>query len=210
MRFLLHGRVRLAALLVVAAGLAAGGIAYASIPDSNGVIQGCYAKSRGQLRVIDTDKGQTCTANENPLNWNQTGPLGPPGPPGPPGPTGPLNRQVTTLTGDPGPIGIDTPFGTIELKCGSAVAWYYFARFGNSGGGQTVGVFDQTNGGAPSYYTIDKGFTGTVYQPGNPFHTTWEMTDNANNTLQVDVWSHRTGVLSCQYITDWTYAQAPS
>ena len=35
------------ALLVTA------GIAYASIPDSSGVIHGCFGKSGGDLRVID-------------------------------------------------------------------------------------------------------------------------------------------------------------
>ena len=56
-------------LLAVAIGLAVAGVAYASIPDSSGVIHGCYQKNNGQLRVIDTDKGQTCNASENQLTW---------------------------------------------------------------------------------------------------------------------------------------------
>ena len=40
-------------MIGVVAGLAlAGGVAYATIPDANGVIHGCYKKS-GDLRVID-------------------------------------------------------------------------------------------------------------------------------------------------------------
>jgi hypothetical protein len=71
MKFLTSGRVRLAVLGVVVLGLTAGGIAYASIPGSNGVIHGCYQKLNGQLRVIDPGTGGTCTVSENPLDWNQ-------------------------------------------------------------------------------------------------------------------------------------------
>jgi hypothetical protein len=61
--------------LVVGVGVAVGGIAYASIPDSDGLIHGCYNKTNGALRVIDTS-GKGCSAAEKPLNWNQTGPTG--------------------------------------------------------------------------------------------------------------------------------------
>jgi hypothetical protein len=74
-------------LIAPAAALAVGGgLAYATIPDSNDVIHGCYAKNNGALRVIDT--GQACTSKETALDWNQTGPIGPQGPAGPPGPPG--------------------------------------------------------------------------------------------------------------------------
>ena len=57
------------------------GIVYASIPDSNGLIHGCYAKKGGGLRVIDSGTGQNCnTKQEAPVNWNRSGPPGPPGP----------------------------------------------------------------------------------------------------------------------------------
>src|SRR6266496_1318798 len=61
----------------VAIALVVGGIAYASIPDSSGVIHGCLKD--GKLRIIDTDQGQSCVASEQALNWNQTGPQGPAG-----------------------------------------------------------------------------------------------------------------------------------
>ena len=79
-------RPALVAVVIVAALLVAGGIAYATIPDASGVIHGCYKKDQGTLRVIDTDKAQACSNSEVPLNWSQTGP---PGQQGPPGPTGP-------------------------------------------------------------------------------------------------------------------------
>jgi hypothetical protein len=86
--------VLLAFVLVLAT---AGGIAYATIPDSDGVIHGCYARNNGALRVIDT--GQACTTKETGLNWNQTGPAGPQGPAGPAGVTTAYFRE--SLTGRP-------------------------------------------------------------------------------------------------------------
>ena len=66
---------------LVAAGVALGaGIAYASIPDSNGVIHGCYANKDGSLRVIDTGSGDACDSKkETALDWSQKGPTGPSG-----------------------------------------------------------------------------------------------------------------------------------
>ena len=86
------------ALLVV------GGIAYATVPDASGIIHGCYLKGLGTLRVIDTDKAQTCSKLEVPLNWSQTGPQGPQGLTGSQGPQGPAGSQ-----GPQGPAG---PSGT--------------------------------------------------------------------------------------------------
>jgi hypothetical protein len=79
----LRGRRKLAVVSGIAMlGLAAAGIAYATIPDSGGVIHGCYDTKTGALRVIDAG---SCAGKEGALNWNQTGPQGPPGPTGPAG-----------------------------------------------------------------------------------------------------------------------------
>jgi hypothetical protein len=67
----------------------AGGVAYATIPDSGGVIHGCYLKSIGSLRVIDPSAGQRCAGVEKAIQWNQTGPKGLQGPPGANGAAGP-------------------------------------------------------------------------------------------------------------------------
>ena len=75
------------ALTIVGALLVVGGIAYATIPDGGGVIHACYQKNQGALRVIDTDKAQTCASSESPLIWSQTGQQGQQGPPGPTGPS---------------------------------------------------------------------------------------------------------------------------
>ena len=85
----------------------AAGVAYGSIPDSGGVIRGCYLKKLGVLRVIDPAKEQ-CTQYETAIQWSQTGPKGPAGPTGPQGPQGPLG-----LKGDKGDQGAQGPQGAI-------------------------------------------------------------------------------------------------
>ena len=82
------------ALAIAAALLVAGGIAYATIPDSSGVIHACYKvdpkgnlDSNATLRVIDPSAAKpdsaACKNNEQALDWNQQGVQGPPGPTGP-------------------------------------------------------------------------------------------------------------------------------
>ena len=68
-------RVRRWALAVAAAAalMAAGGLAYAAIPDAGGVIHSCYTKSSGAWRVIDTGLGQTCKSNEAALDLYSKG-----------------------------------------------------------------------------------------------------------------------------------------
>ncbi len=67
----------LATAAAVVAALAVTGIAYATIPDSAGVIHACYANKDGSLRVIDTGSGGVCDAKkETPLDWNRVGPTG--------------------------------------------------------------------------------------------------------------------------------------
>ena len=68
-----------AATAVVLAGSA---LALGSIPDSAGVIHGCYGPN-GSLRVVDTEAGKHCTKSETALDWNQVGPIGATGPAGP-------------------------------------------------------------------------------------------------------------------------------
>jgi hypothetical protein len=77
-------------LIVVALVLSVNGIASAVIPDSSGVINGCYVPSTGELRVADTQDGTppVCSTRETALTWNQTGPAGPQGAPGAQGPAG--------------------------------------------------------------------------------------------------------------------------
>jgi hypothetical protein len=63
------------ALVGVVIGL--GGVAFATTTDSSGTIHGCYNKSNGNLRVVES--AADCRSNETALPWNQQGPPGPPG-----------------------------------------------------------------------------------------------------------------------------------
>lgn len=94
---------------VTALVLGLGGAAYAAIPDGTGVIHGCYQKSTGKLRVIDTDQDQTCHPSEVSLSWSQTGPQGPQGATGPQGPAGPVGPAGPA--GPVGPAGATGPVG---------------------------------------------------------------------------------------------------
>jgi hypothetical protein len=107
----------------VLAALAAAGIAYATIPDANGVYTACKLNLTGTIRLIDpslptTSLLQHCTSLETQIGWNQQGQPGPAGPAGPQGakgdagptgsagPAGPAGPQGPK--GDPGPAGTGT------------------------------------------------------------------------------------------------------
>jgi hypothetical protein len=97
-------RARLVVAFLAGAGLF--GIATAvdaSIPDSNGLIHGCYSKTTGALRVIDTAKNQKCGTAELALSWNQRGPKGMRGASGATGITG--MQGPTGTRGSTGPTG---------------------------------------------------------------------------------------------------------
>ena len=109
---------------VLTAIVVGGGVAYA-IPDQNGVIHGCYKTGDGKLRVVDTDKGESCLQSETSIDWGQTGPQGATGPQGPTGLQGLQGNQ-----GDTGPQG---PAATGLTIIGGAADNYGF--------GTTIGLF---------------------------------------------------------------------
>lgn len=69
--------------LLMVGGVWAVRVAYATIPDTGGVIHACYDSGNRMLRVIDTEVGEACRSKEMALSWNQTGPQGSEGPRGP-------------------------------------------------------------------------------------------------------------------------------
>jgi hypothetical protein len=107
------GRGRRAAVIAIAGLMVTAGIVSATIP-SNNVIDACYSKSGGALRVIDGTVTK-CAKNETGLAWNVQGPkgdqgeVGPQGPAGPQGPQGPAGPEGPTGPkgdkGDQGPAG---------------------------------------------------------------------------------------------------------
>jgi hypothetical protein len=100
--------------LAVAGAIALGavafsGLAWAGIPDANGVVHTCYSKATGTWRPIDVDKGEKCKSGEVSLDLNQKGQTGATGPTGPTGPTGATGS--TGATGPAGPTGSTGPAG---------------------------------------------------------------------------------------------------
>jgi hypothetical protein len=122
-----HIRARWLALGAVVLIAVAGGVAYAAIPDSHGVIHACYSKKLGVLRVIDSEAGKTCLPGEKALTWNQKGEQGPAGPQGEPGPQGPAGQAG----------GSD-----VQVMQGS-----FAVAFGATGGGQTFPLTEITISG---------------------------------------------------------------
>ena len=85
------GRGRRATAAALMAAITVAGIASATIPNG-GVINGCYTRSGGSLRVIDASVTK-CGKSETSLSWNVEGPAGPQGEQGPIGPTGPAGAN---------------------------------------------------------------------------------------------------------------------
>lgn len=59
--------------IVAVALVATGGLAYAAIPDTGGVVHSCYTRSTGAWRVIDPGASQACRAKESPLDLYSKG-----------------------------------------------------------------------------------------------------------------------------------------
>lgn len=109
--------IGLAAGFVIAAG---GAFAASSVIGSGGVIDGCYKKQTGQLRVVAA--AADCDPSEAPLSWNQDGPAGPPGPKGETGERGPSDLFHNDWNVDPielEPHGGLTTIRTLSLPAGS-------------------------------------------------------------------------------------------
>jgi hypothetical protein len=132
-----HARRNLVAYvaLVVALG-AAGGVAYSSIPDPQGVIHGCYSNTDGTLRVIDS-AGDVCRGVETALDWNQQGQPGPTGHTGLPGPPG---VALTYAKSASGPVALPAP-GQLKTIATLTVPGGSYAVFAKAMGGLKVPTF---------------------------------------------------------------------
>lgn len=104
------GQTRRAALLAVGVAIGSAGVVSATIPTNN-VIDACYTKSGGALRVIDPATTK-CGKSETTLAWNVRGPQGETGATGAAGAPGPVGPQGPTgATGPAGPAGPAGPTG---------------------------------------------------------------------------------------------------
>lgn len=70
-------RAYIVAVTIIACASIAIGMALASIPDSSGVIHGCY-QSSGHVRIID-DSVTSCKNNETAISWQAGDTAGPVG-----------------------------------------------------------------------------------------------------------------------------------
>jgi hypothetical protein len=144
-------------VLVVLGALVAVGVAFATIPDSGGVIHACYSDSNGALRLVD---GATCKSHETALSWNTQGVPGPVGPQGPAGPKGDTGATGPAgPTGPKGDTGATGPAGPAGPPGPSTALWASTVNF--SGGaccftlhGTATSV---TYGGSPGQYTVTFG-----------------------------------------------------
>jgi type VI protein secretion system component Hcp len=93
-----------ATAVLIAVGALSGG-ASAGAATTPTVINACYSKLLGVLRVV-TPPLSNCLFTESPLSWNTVGPAGPAGPQGSLGPVGPKGPQgATGPQGNTGPQG---------------------------------------------------------------------------------------------------------
>ena len=120
MNSLSGSRAGWAALGAIVGAFAVGGIAWADIPDS-GVIHACSIKLNGQLRVIDTSKGQACGPSESALSWNQAGPKGATGATGATGPSDGFATGFGDFISQPLDDNGSTTFVSFSLPVGSYV-----------------------------------------------------------------------------------------
>ena len=114
--------VAVVAIAIASALVVVGGVAYATIPDSNSVIHSCYATKDGSLRVIDAGAGQSCNPKESPLDWNSQGPKGDQGSAGISG----LEQATKSASIPPGGwlVNVDCPTGKLAISGGwSAVTF---------------------------------------------------------------------------------------
>ncbi|HJS94996.1 MAG TPA: hypothetical protein VJ741_12090 [Solirubrobacteraceae bacterium] len=138
--------VRVAFGVVALLGTAAG-IAYATIPDSNGIYTACMLNGAGTIRLIDPSLPSTslrshCASFETTITWDRQGQPGPQGPQGPKGDPGPQGD-----TGPQGPAGPDA--GTVLTGRINALATV-LPRDNGSPSGTSTGNFDPA---AVSYRT---------------------------------------------------------
>ena len=110
---MLRRRIRaLVVLLVVVFAAIAAAVAFGAIPDSNGVIHGCYTTATGSLRVVNASS--ECFVTETALDWGAQGPAGATGSQGVQGVAG--AQGATGAQGPQGPIGPSDAFASSTLR----------------------------------------------------------------------------------------------
>jgi len=160
----MRSHVITAAASALIASAIAGGIAFAAIP-SSGVINGCYQKNEGNLRVIDAN--ESCHPSEVPISWNQLGAEGPQGAMGPEGPKG--DTGPTGATGATGPAGATGATGPAGATGAQGPAGPTGATGDKGDPGFTFrGMFDGLASYSPDDVVTSGGSTYVNVQPYSP------------------------------------------
>lgn len=159
-------------------------VAYASIPDANGILHGCYKRTGGQLRVIDGSTS-SCDGNELPVQWSQTGPQGPQGPQGPPA----APRLITIGTED-------GTFGT--MSCTQAVRSKDFVKQSDTTSlrityHDSAHVSIVTAGGVPSY-VVEVRIDGSAVSPTPIYSLITGETGNAATSIGFTSFGYANGI----------------
>lgn len=156
------------------------GVAWATIPNDQGVYTGCYMKVGGALRVIEASK--SCKSWETRITWNQRGEPGAPGEAGA-GVAGffmtfgtPVPLTVPTANTSTPPLAIlsGLPNGpsfataSVNVLNGSGVAVNLICALGEFGGAVSLEVPRNETGG-PGAYSTHVSFTGGSNSSGVPF-----------------------------------------
>lgn len=147
------------------AALGVGGVAFASIPSTDGVYTASVLKGFGAVRLIDPSLSKYnfeshCSGLEQQVTWNQAGPPGAPGIPGAPGSTGPRGATGSAgATGAEGPAELESTRSCTPDLCIDADP--------NSGGSGGWG-FDFATNSAVTDLTVGTpaSLTVTVVQDG--------------------------------------------
>jgi hypothetical protein len=128
--------------------VAVSAVAVASIPGSGSVVNACYQKNGGGLRVIDAAKrgrAGKCRSGEKALSWNEQGPKGSQGIAGTPGTPG--TQGTAGAPGSPGPAG-------------AALGWAHVLGDGTVNSGHNVTTANVTHP-----FTTGYCFTGLGFVP---------------------------------------------
>jgi hypothetical protein len=143
--------------LVLVVGAAAAGMAYAAIPDSAGVIHGCYSpngakqKNGTPLNIIDSDLA-SCNRNQAEAVWNQTGP---------PGADGADGVSVTSASLSPGDA--NCPDGGSQFTAANDNMTYACnGAKGDKGDTGATGPSAAFTNYGDGFHTIGDGLTQTV------------------------------------------------
>jgi hypothetical protein len=148
-------RARLVALVVAAAAVATG-IAYASIPDSSGVIHGCYNLNGAKgtngtpLNIVNSDVA-SCSKGQTEVAWGQTGPPGAPGQDG---------TSVTSASVGAG--NADCPDGGSQFTAGTSVTYACNGAKGDKGDTGATGPSAAYTNYGDGVHTFGSGLTQTI------------------------------------------------